>query len=129
MIILSVRTDKPEAEIGLFNDLKKQHYIAWEAHRELSTTLHKQAELLLKSQSMKWDDIDGIIFYCGPGSFTGLRIGAAFANALAQGSAIPLAQANGENWIETAIAKLLNGESSSAAPEYGAEARTTQPKK
>ena len=39
-MILSIRTDKPEAEIGLFSaDGQKLVYKTWQAHRELSSTI------------------------------------------------------------------------------------------
>lgn len=39
-------------------------------------------EKALKKQKLKLDDIDSIEINTGPGSFTGLRVGAAIANAL-----------------------------------------------
>ena len=36
MLILAIRTEKPEAEIGLFDDEKKLAYETWEAHRQLA---------------------------------------------------------------------------------------------
>lgn len=49
MLILTIRTDKPEAEIGLFNDQEKIAYEVWEAHRELSVSLHQKVEDLLRA--------------------------------------------------------------------------------
>jgi hypothetical protein len=40
MITLTVRTDKPEAEVGLYKDNEQLAYISWQAHRELAETLH-----------------------------------------------------------------------------------------
>src|SRR5690606_12951683 len=100
MIIVSIKTDQKTAEVGLFDSDEKLGYITWEAHRELSVTIHKKLEELLKSKGFAWDDIEGVIFYEGPGSFTGLRIGASIANALAATLDIPAAQASGDSWIE-----------------------------
>jgi hypothetical protein len=36
MLILTIRTDKPEAEIGLFSDKDKLDYVIWQAHRQLA---------------------------------------------------------------------------------------------
>jgi hypothetical protein len=40
MIILTIRTDKPEAEIGLYDDEKQIIYETWQAHRQLAETIH-----------------------------------------------------------------------------------------
>jgi tRNA threonylcarbamoyladenosine biosynthesis protein TsaB len=84
---------------------------------------------LLKQSDHDWADIGGIVYYKGPGSFTGLRIGAALANALAGANIIPLASANGDGWIETGIKDLEAGKSAPALPYYGAEPHITIPKK
>lgn len=129
MKILTIRTDKPEAEVGLYDDQNQLVYKVWQAHRELSVTLHTAVEELLEVSTLAWSDIEGVVFYGGPGSFTGLRIGAAFANALAAGNNLPLVQSSSERWLEDGIERLLDGESMPALPEYGAEAHTTAPKK
>lgn len=36
MIILSIRTDKPEAEVGLYKDSVQLAYETWTAHRALA---------------------------------------------------------------------------------------------
>ncbi len=129
MLILTLRTDKPEAEVGLYEDSNQLMYHVWRAHRQLAETLHSKITELLGSQAKNLQDIKGIVVYKGPGSFTGLRIGISTANALAYSLNIPIvAQAN--PWIEDGIARLLAGESDGTAlPEYGAPAFTTQPKK
>lgn len=130
MIILSIRTDNPEAEIGLFANQKQLAYESWHAHRELSDTIHLKIEELLTKQHISWEDISGIVCFQGPGSFTGLRIGLTVANAMAYGLQIPIIAAQGEEWRTAAITRLLNGESDPLAlPEYGAAANITMPKK
>ncbi len=132
MLILTIRTDKPEAEVGLFNDRTQLAYETWHAHRELSVTLHRKIEELLKKQAKTWQDIQGIACFQGPGSFTGLRIGLTVANTLAYGLAIPIVavQGAGDTWMKSGIDRLLTGETDKLAlPEYGAPAHTTLPKK
>ena len=129
MIILTIRTDKPEAEVGLYDGQKQLAYEVWHAHRELSSTLHTKIRKLLKSQDKTWSDLDGIVCYKGPGSFTGLRIGLTVANGLAYGLDIPVVAENGA-WIEQGCERLLRGERDPAAlPEYDRPAHTTQQKK
>ena len=52
MIILTIRTDKPEAEIGLFEGGKKLAYKSWSAHRQLAETLHTHIRDLLALQDV-----------------------------------------------------------------------------
>lgn len=49
-----------------------------------SQTLLPIAEQLLKVSGFSWDDLDSIAVSCGPGSFTGLRIGLATVKGIAQ---------------------------------------------
>src|SRR4051812_8427843 len=93
MLILTVRTDKPEAELGLYSDSKKLTYLTWTAHRELAETIHLKIEELLAKSTKELNGlqgIEGIVVYKGPGSFTGLRIGFGVVNALAYSLEIPV---------------------------------------
>lgn len=128
-MILSVRTDKPEAEIGLYEGGRKVAYDTWAAHKELSSTLHTRLEVFMQAVGVDWDEITGIVFYEGPGSFTGLRIGASLVNALSYSYSIPVACSSGEQWQTDGCAKLARGESSPALPNYGSAPLTTAPKK
>lgn len=129
-MILTLRSDKPEAEIGLYDGQTQVAYVVWEAHRALAETLHQQLAQLLEGQGMDWADVTGIAVYQGPGSFTGLRIGLSVANALAYSYNLPMAGATGENWRETAIAALMSGGATrSVLPEYGAPVHITPQKK
>ncbi len=130
VLILTIRTDKPEAEIGLYQDHQQLDYETWEAHRQLAETIHIKIQLLLKNSNKNWPDIQGIIFYKGPGSFTGLRIGAAVANALAGGNKRPIVGTNGEAWIAEGLRLLRAGKNHTLiTPKYGAEPHTTSPRK
>lgn len=130
MLILTIRTDKPVAEVGLYDDQRQLAYMTWQAHRELGRTIHLQIAELMKSASRDLSDIQGIVALSGPGSFTGLRIGLTVANALAYSYEIPIAGSQGERWIENGIDQLLQGQAGRMAmPEYGAEANITVPRK
>ncbi len=130
MIILTIRTDKPEAEIGLFEDGSQRSYLKWQAHRELATTIHDKLRALLQHEGLTWQQLQGIVCYKGPGSFTGLRIGISVANALAQSLQIPVVSENEDNWINNGIGRLLKGDNEQMSlPYYGTQAFTTEPKK
>lgn len=130
-MILSIRSDKPEADIGLFDKAGGQLARAtWTAHRQLAETIHKKIDGLLKSQNAEWVSIKGVVVFAGPGSFTGLRIGFSVANTLGGGLDIPVVAAGGENWLAAGFKKL--GSASGfipVEPEYGAPVFTSKPKK
>lgn len=130
MIILTIRTDNPQAEIGLYSDDKQLDYVSWQAHRQLAETLHTKINEMLLRSARKWDNIEGVVAYTGPGSFTGLRIGITVANTIATGDSIAVVGANSEDWINAGISRLLKGEhQGNLTPEYGSPVHTTQPKK
>jgi tRNA threonylcarbamoyladenosine biosynthesis protein TsaB len=130
MFILTVRTDKPEAEIGLYQGTEQLVYVPWPAHRELAETIHLKLRAMLDTKQKDLHDVEGIVFYKGPGSFTGLRIGASVANALAEGTGAAIIGSAGEQWIEDGIKRLLAGEADKLAlPEYGAAPHITAPRK
>jgi tRNA threonylcarbamoyladenosine biosynthesis protein TsaB len=129
VIVLTIRTDKPESELGIYEDDKKVAYEVWTAHRQLAETLNTKIAGLLESTGKQLADLQGIVVYKGPGSFTGLRIGISVANALAYSCKIPIAAETGA-WIEQGIARLQSGQPDKLAlPEYGHEAVVTAPRK
>lgn len=84
---------------------------------------HEMAEKLLGFIEEKmaenhktWTDIKKITYYSGPGSFTGLRIGASLVNTLAHELEVPLYDHYGK------LHKII-------LPDYGRPARITSPKK
>lgn len=130
MLILTLRTDKPESEIGLFEDGNQIAYETWQAHRQLAETIHSKIESTLKANNKEWSDINGVVAYQGPGSFTGLRIGLSVANAIANSYQIQIIGTTGDDWKQTGIAKLIKSEgATSIVPEYGAPVHITPPKK
>jgi tRNA threonylcarbamoyladenosine biosynthesis protein TsaB len=130
MKILILRTDKPEAEIYIYDGDKKFAEIRWEAHLKLAETLNSKIEEILNKSSISYGDLDGVVIYKGPGSFTGLRIGMSVANAIAYAQDIPVVAKTGEDWIKESIKDLQAGKFDKiATPEYGSPAYTTKPKK
>lgn len=129
MIILTIRTDQPEAEIGLFSDGQKLAYSSWAAHRQLAETIHNRIQEILDSQAMALADLGGIVVFKGPGSFTGLRIGISVANAFSYSLGIPVVGTMGDNWLADGQDQLRQGKNETAViPEYGSLPHITAPK-
>ena len=98
----------------------------WEAGRTLARGL--LAVIQEKVGDVK--NISGIGIMRGPGSFTGLRIGMAVANTLADGLGIPIVGETGDSWQESALGRLSFGEDDQVIlPFYGGDAHITKPKK
>ncbi|MBA2279113.1 tRNA (adenosine(37)-N6)-threonylcarbamoyltransferase complex dimerization subunit type 1 TsaB [Candidatus Saccharibacteria bacterium] len=130
MIILIIRSENPEAEIGLYHDGKELVYLKWRAHRMLAETINKKIDELLARESKTLKNIEGIVAYKGPGSFTGLRIGLSVANALAYGLKVPIVGATGEFWIQEGAGYLLSKKNEKMVmPEYGADVHIIPPRK
>lgn len=129
MLTLTLRTDNPQAEIGLYDDNNKLAYKKWAAHRQLAETLHTEIKSLLHGQEKSWQDIEAIVCFLGPGSFTGLRIGLSVANALAGSLGVPVLGKTGEHWISEGLQCLASGNDEKIVmPHYGADAHITYPK-
>lgn len=130
MLALTLRTDKPEAEIGLFVDGAELGYTLWQAHRQLAETIQHKIEDLLKEHGKDLKQLNGVVVYQGPGSFTGLRIGLSVANALAYSLEIPIVAETGDSWIKVGLGRLSQGASDQLAlPEYGSPPHITQQKR
>lgn len=130
MLVLTIRTDKPEAEIGLYDGETQLAYETWQAHRQLAETIHQKIESLLISKGLALQHIGGLACFQGPGSFTGLRIGLSVANAMAYSYKLPIVATQNPAWLETGLGRLQNGETDTmAVPHYGADVYITPPKK
>ena len=130
MLILGIRTDKPEAELYLYEDNQVIASETWEAHRKLGETIHLQIKDLLDANSKTLSGLEGLVIYQGPGSFTGLRIGISVFNALADSLDLPICGAEGEDWLEVSIKEILTGNNHKIVlPEYGAPVHITKQKK
>lgn len=88
----------------------------WPADKELAEKLLGFINEKLAENHSTWQDITRITFFSGPGSFTGLRIGATIVNTLAEELNIPLYDQNGEQH------QII-------IPNYGRPANIGKPKK
>jgi len=132
MFILTIRTDKPEAEVGIYDGQKQIAYEIWTAHRQLAEGLHLKIQELLTPHKLELDDIQAIIVFKGPGSFTGLRIGMSVANALAFGLSVPIvgeSETQLKDWRTNGVSRILMGHDDKVVvPEYGAPVHITPPR-
>lgn len=129
-MILCLNTAQPEAQLYLYDGSTRLYDYSWQAHRTLAATLLAKIEEFLQSHQVMWDDIDGLVVYQGPGSFTGLRIGCTVANTVAYARDIPVVGVPGEEWLEHGLHRLMASENDTTVmPFYGAEPRITTPKK
>lgn len=88
----------------------------WESGHDLAENILAFIRDKLAENNATWQDLSEITFMSGPGSFTGLRIGASVVNTLASESDIPLYDHHGEKH------KII-------LPDYGRGANITAPKK
>ncbi len=88
----------------------------WDAGHDMARNLQKYIADQLAFQHKTWQDLSEITFFSGPGSFTGLRIGAAIVNALADQLDIPLYDHHGQRH------QII-------LPDYGRPANISQPRK
>lgn len=124
MIIL-LDTSTSTCFLTIVNGENRQDF-EWEARRTLARNLLK----FLEEKTGDLHLISGIGVMKGPGSFTGLRIGLAVANTLADSLSIPIIGVMGDNWRDLALGKLRSGENEKIVmPEYGATANITAPRK
>lgn len=129
-MILTIRTDKPDAEVGVYSPHGEQlSYHMWPAHRELATTLLGVIRDQLAHHNASFHDISKVVVFRGPGSFTGLRIGITVANTLAHALGVPIVgEADEHQWLERALTAAQEGRNDTLVlPEYGAEANVTLP--
>jgi len=129
-VILALHSATPDTELYLFDGNKVVHQKLWHADRQLAKDLLKEIEALIIHAEKSWDDINGLVIFKGPGSFTGLRIGCMVLNTIAYANNIPVVGVAGDDWLKTGGAMLARGENhKTVIPDYGAEPRITTPRK
>lgn len=102
----------------------------WQADRTLARNLLRYLTDAVQEAGYELTALTGIGIMTGPGSFTGLRIGMAVGNTLADSLTIPIVGARGDDWQNEALDRLEHGESDGVVlPYYGGEAHITKPRK
>lgn len=128
-MILLLDTSTSECRIT-YVDGNHHTDVSWQAERELAHGLLRYVVETLASLDATIEDLNGIGVLRGPGSFTGLRIGMTTMNTIANAQDIAIVGEVGEDWQQRALKRLRAGENDRIVlPEYGREARITQPRK
>jgi tRNA threonylcarbamoyladenosine biosynthesis protein TsaB len=104
--------------------------------RRHAAALLPMVQSLLKRAGATLDDLEGIVLSDGPGSFTGLRVGASVAKAMVHARRLPLwtapslqVRAAGvarEGALVLAVSNALRGEVYAAAYRFGPREITTE---
>lgn len=90
MRVLAIDTSSTVASAAVIDENKLIGEITFNYKKQHSTILMPMIDKLLTSLDMDINEVDCIACASGPGSFTGLRIGAATAKGLCHGTGMPL---------------------------------------
>ncbi len=128
-MILLLDTSTPVCKLSII-DGQSRYDDEWQADRTLADNLLAYLRDQLAKRSKTFQDVTAIGVYKGPGSFTGLRIGLTVMNTIADSQSVPIVGSTGDDWQQTALARLDAGENDLLVmPLYGSEANITTPRK
>ncbi|AIF80756.1 putative glycoprotein endopeptidase [endosymbiont of Acanthamoeba sp. UWC8] len=83
MLMLAIETCLGECSVALLNDRSVVSYILESRAHKQSEKLILMIEQVLEENNTTYEELDYLAVSNGPGSFTGIRIGVATANAIA----------------------------------------------
>ncbi len=92
-MILIINTSLPGIELLVGNDSTSSKYKKIETDKQ-SVALPEAMENFLNENDLKWSDLTAIGVVVGPGSFTGIRLGIAYAKGISVGLDIPVVGIN-----------------------------------
>jgi len=90
MLALAVDTSTDICSLGILEDGKPVASVQWSKSIRTSRHLAELVGFVLKAASLSLEDMDAVAAAIGPGLFTGLRVGVAFAKGLAWSLKKPL---------------------------------------
>jgi len=126
LLAIETATDRASVALGVPGADPLEENVA--GARRHAATLVPMIQSLLRRAGASLDDVTGIVLSDGPGSFTGLRVGASVAKALVQARSLPLwvapsllvraAGAARADELVLAVAGALRGEVYAAAYRF-----------
>lgn len=130
-MILCLRTDASEVAVNIYSNGSCVVERQVDMGKKLSDQLLSVIQEVCQDAGCSINDLEAIIVYQGPGSYTGLRIGISVANALAYSSDISIVGANGDDWITKGLrdVKSLKDRFHPVVPIYGGAVHVTTPRK
>lgn len=130
-MILAIDTTSETKEIALYWPQKMAQSLSWQ---ENNISLLAQINQLLTDNHQSVENLKAIVVNCGPGSFTGIRVGVSCANVFAYARKIPLVEATNQKLPIINLAKYgyqqlkANQTVDQVKPFYGQEPHISQPK-
>lgn len=92
---LGIETSTPVCSVAVFNDDGLRMVLDYRVDKSHSSRLTLQIQEIMKKEELDFSELTGIWFSDGPGSYTGLRIGASVAKGLAYVHNLPLFASSG----------------------------------
>lgn len=117
MLVLAIHTAGPACDLALCEDGEPLAQVDEQMIRGQDARLPALVERLLREGNKRLDQVDRFAVVTGPGSFTGIRVGVAFARGLALARATPCVG------ITTLEASLPAGQQGSALVALPAQKR------
>jgi tRNA threonylcarbamoyladenosine biosynthesis protein TsaB len=110
MLILAIDTSTRTGSVAFLRDYEVLAEVSGNEETPYSTRLFRDLELLQSRAQFRMDQIDVFAVACGPGSFTGLRVGLTAVKAWAEVHCKPIAAISGLEAIATQ-SKVLEDDS------------------
>jgi len=113
MRILAVNTVGPTCEAGVWEDDSQLSHVQEDMRNGHDKRLPLLTKKAIEDANIEFSSIDRVAVVAGPGSFTGVRVGVAFARGLGVALNVPVV---GINSLEAALPKGVSGKVLIALP-------------
>ncbi len=107
MIYLGLNSATTYTEIAIVKNQKVLAEKSWISKKDEAEKILPEVNKLLKKTRLSFNDLDELFLICGPGSFTGLRVGVTIGNALGFGLDLKMKEASTFDLLQ---AKLIESQ-------------------